>query len=72
MSHLIMKKNLRRVELDRITIVGMGLIGSSLGMALKKAGIPAEIVGTDRDRGVDHRPTPRHLYAIAVRQDPGR
>jgi prephenate dehydrogenase len=33
----------------------MGLIGSSLGMALKKAGIPAEIVGTDRDRGVARR-----------------
>ena len=41
--------------MDRITIVGMGLIGSSLGMALKQADIPAEIVGTDRDRGVARR-----------------
>ena len=41
--------------MERITIVGMGLIGSSLGMALKKAQIPAEIVGTDRDRGVARR-----------------
>ena len=41
--------------MERITIVGMGLIGSSLGMALKKAQIPAEIVGTDRDRGIARR-----------------
>ena len=36
--------------MDKITIVGMGLIGSSLGMALKKAQVQATIVGTDRDR----------------------
>jgi len=40
---------------DKITIVGMGLIGSSLGMALKKAKVEAEIVGTDRDRAVAAR-----------------
>lgn len=38
--------------MDRITIVGMGLIGSSLGLALKKANLGVEIVGTDRDRAV--------------------
>ena len=38
--------------MDRITIVGMGLIGSSLGLALKKAQLGVEIVGTDRDRMV--------------------
>ena len=41
--------------MDKITIVGMGLIGSSLGLALKKAKVDAEIVGTDRDRGVTAR-----------------
>ena len=38
--------------MDRITIVGMGLIGTSLGLALKKANLGVEIVGTDRDRAV--------------------
>ena len=38
--------------MDRITIVGMGLIGTSLGLALKKADLGLEIVGTDRDRAV--------------------
>jgi prephenate dehydrogenase len=41
--------------MHKITIVGMGLIGSSLGLALKKAKVEAEIVGTDRDRGVTAR-----------------
>ena len=41
--------------MDKITIVGMGLIGSSLGMALKKAQVGGEIVGTDRDRGIAAR-----------------
>lgn len=41
--------------MDKITIVGMGLIGSSLGLALKKAQVEAEIVGTDRDRQVAAR-----------------
>ncbi|MDA0988999.1 MAG: prephenate dehydrogenase/arogenate dehydrogenase family protein [Chloroflexi bacterium] len=41
--------------MDKITIVGMGLIGSSLGLALKKAQVEAEIVGTDRDREVAAR-----------------
>ena len=33
--------------MERITIVGMGLIGTSIGLALKEAKIDAEIVGTD-------------------------
>ena len=38
-------------ERKRITIIGLGLIGGSLGLALKAAGIPdAEIVGHDRAR----------------------
>ena len=41
--------------MDKIAIIGMGLIGSSLGMALKRAKVSAEIVGTDRDRGVATR-----------------
>jgi prephenate dehydrogenase len=41
--------------MDKITIIGMGLIGSSLGMALKRAQVGAQIVGSDRDRGVATR-----------------
>ena len=41
--------------MDKITILGMGLIGSSLGMALKKAQVSAKIVGYDRERGVANR-----------------
>ena len=41
--------------MDKITIIGTGLIGTSLGMALKKAQVKAEIVGSDRDRGVANR-----------------
>ena len=37
--------------MDRMTIIGMGLIGTSLGLAFKKAGIKdLEIVGADRER----------------------
>jgi len=44
-----MKGNLAK---GRITIVGTGLIGGSLGLALKAAGLKeVEIVGHDRDRG---------------------
>ena len=41
--------------MNRIAIIGTGLIGSSMGMALKKAQVSAEIVGTDRDRGTANR-----------------
>lgn len=41
-------------EKARITIVGLGLIGGSLGMALKAAGLAGfEIVGHDRDSSVE-------------------
>lgn len=37
----------------RITIIGVGLIGGSIGLALKAAGVTGvEIVGHDRERGV--------------------
>lgn len=40
------------IEAKRITIIGTGLIGGSLGLALKAAGLAGvEIVGHDRDRG---------------------
>ena len=38
--------------MDRITIIGTGLIGTSLGMAIKRAARKGtEVVGTDIDRG---------------------
>ena len=36
------------MTIDRITIVGTGLIGASAGLALRAAGFPGEIVGWDR------------------------
>ena len=41
-------------ERRRITIIGLGLIGGSIGLALKAAGLPdVEIVGHDRERGTE-------------------
>jgi prephenate dehydrogenase len=36
------------VSIQRITIVGLGLIGGSLALALRKSGYPGEIIGCDR------------------------
>ena len=36
------------MTINRITIVGTGLIGASAGLALRAAGFPGEIVGWDR------------------------
>src|SRR5688572_17375657 len=35
----------------RVTIVGLGLIGGSLGMALKASGLDLEVVGHNRSQG---------------------
>ncbi len=44
------------IEAKRITIIGTGLIGGSLGLALKAAGLQGvEIVGHDRERGNANR-----------------
>lgn len=40
---------------SRITIVGTGLIGGSIGLALKKANIEVEIIGHDKDNGAAAR-----------------
>ena len=37
--------------MSKITIIGLGLIGTSIGMALRKAKVNVEVVGHDRDRG---------------------
>ena len=38
----------------RITIIGLGLIGGSIGLALKKAGLgEVQIIGHDREHGVE-------------------
>lgn len=43
-------------ERKRITIIGLGLIGGSLGLALKAAGLPdVEVVGHDRERGAESK-----------------
>lgn len=40
---------------SRITIVGLGLIGGSIGLALKKAKLDVEIVGHDKDNSAATR-----------------
>jgi prephenate dehydrogenase len=40
---------------SRVTIVGLGLIGGSIGLALKKSKIDLEIVGHDKDSGAASR-----------------
>ena len=35
-------------EINEITIIGPGLIGSSLGLALKESGISKKIIGIDK------------------------
>jgi prephenate dehydrogenase len=40
---------------SRVTIVGLGLIGGSMGLALKKSKLDVEIIGHDRDSGVASR-----------------
>ena len=36
----------------RVSIVGLGLIGSSIGLALRKAGVTSKVIGHDVGRGV--------------------
>jgi len=36
----------------RVSIVGLGLIGSSIGLALRKAGVTSEVIGHDAGRSV--------------------
>ncbi len=51
--------------MPRIAIIGLGLIGGSLGLALKRAELPnLEIAGHDRERGVASRA--KKLGAIDV------
>lgn len=46
----------------RIAIIGLGLIGGSLGLAIKAAGLPLEVVGYDKEWGV--APKAQRLKAI--------
>jgi prephenate dehydrogenase len=41
--------------MSKITIIGLGLIGTSIGMALRKARVNVEIVGHDKDRGASNK-----------------
>jgi prephenate dehydrogenase len=40
---------------SRVTIIGLGLIGGSVGLALKKSKLEIEIIGHDKDPGVAGR-----------------
>ncbi len=52
---------------ERVTLVGLGLIGSSLGWAMKRGGVAREIVGWDRDPSV--RATALRLGFVDAAED---
>lgn len=52
--------------MDRIAIIGTGLIGTSFGLALKKAGLKVELVGFDSERGVADKAKKRGALDKAV------
>lgn len=52
--------------MERIAIIGTGAIGTSLGMALKKAKVGAELAGFDMQRGVAERAKKRGGLDVAV------
>ncbi len=65
------------MTIQRIAVLGTGLIGASTGLALRAANFPGEIVGWDRDpaqlqaaieRGAINIPTPDPIHA-AVNSD---
>lgn len=39
----------------RITIIGLGLVGASIGMALRRAEVASSVIGHDKDTGVNAR-----------------
>jgi len=43
-----LRRGVRQMSIRQITIVGTGLIGGSLGLALKKHGFAGRIIGSDR------------------------
>ncbi len=45
---------------QRVAIVGLGLIGASLGLALRRAARPPQVVGYDRDAEARRRAARRH------------
>ena len=50
---LVGSKVARRKQLDRITIIGFGAYGASIGLGLKRANLSnTEIIGTSRERSV--------------------
>jgi prephenate dehydrogenase len=59
-------RRLWEVAVERITIVGTGAIGTSLGMALKKAKVGAELAGFDIQRGRAERAKKRGGLDVAV------
>ena len=57
------------MEFKTITIIGLGLIGSSLARAIRKSGMPLKIVGVDLDADVCKRVEELNL-ADKVTRDP--
>ncbi|HEY1390660.1 MAG TPA: chorismate mutase [Ktedonobacterales bacterium] len=50
---------------ERVAILGLGLMGASLGMALRERGVARQVVGFDADPGVSERARARGAIDIA-------
>jgi prephenate dehydrogenase len=51
-------------RLKTLAVVGVGLIGGSFALALRRAGVATRIVGFDRDRAaLEAAASRRHRYA---------
>ncbi len=57
--------------IDRITILGTGLIGASVGLALREAGFAGEITGWDKQRDEAARALERGALT-ALTDDPDK
>ncbi|HEY7343583.1 MAG TPA: chorismate mutase [Ktedonobacterales bacterium] len=50
---------------ERVAIIGQGLMGASLGMALRERGVARKVVGLDADPGVTERARERGAIDVA-------
>lgn len=51
------------MTIQRLAIIGLGLLGGSIGLAVKARGLPVTTTGWDRDPAVRGRASERGLVA---------
>src|SRR5438874_6412133 len=58
--------------MSKITIIGLGIVGNSIGMGLRRAGAagqPVQVVGFDPDRAREEAALRKHLSVDAIAPD---